>query len=137
MRFKKVAKNDIGFLYDLLKEREPKENISHKKMPTYSQHKKFVLSKPYRKWFVIVQDNQKIGAVYLTDINEIGLHLKKEYNKNTIKRQILKKIIETDGKNRYLVNISPQNEDAIKFFKSQDFRLIQYTYELKLYHQTE
>ena len=45
IRFKEVDKSDIKFLYQHLKERDPITRISHKKMPTYAQHKKFVLSK--------------------------------------------------------------------------------------------
>ena len=41
-----VSKSDIRFLYDLLKERNSSINISHRKMPTYKQHVKFVNSKP-------------------------------------------------------------------------------------------
>ena len=36
--------HDFHFLLNLLKERDPKANISHKKMPTYSEHVKFVKS---------------------------------------------------------------------------------------------
>ena len=48
-----VSKSDFRFLYDLLKERTSSTNISHKKMPTYKEHVKFVNSKPYAKWYVI------------------------------------------------------------------------------------
>lgn len=130
LELKRVTKNDIDFLYQLLKERDSKVNISHKKIPTYSQHKRFVLSKPYRKWYVIIYDNDKIGSIYLTDINEVGTHLRKEYDKEPIKKQVLKKIIKIDSKKRYLVNLSPKNKSALKFFKSQGFDLLQYTYEL-------
>ena len=32
---KSVTNSDVKFLFDLLKERDPRVNISHKKMPTY------------------------------------------------------------------------------------------------------
>ena len=124
-----MTKNDIEFLYQLLKERGSKVNISHKKMPSYAQHRKFVLSKPYKKWYVIVCDNSKIGSIYLTDINEIGLHLKKEHNKDFIKKKVLSKLYKIDSKKRYFVNLNPKNKKSIKFFKSQGFSLIQHTYE--------
>ena len=44
---KSVTNSDVKFLFDLLKERNPRVNISHKKMPTYNQHRKFIKSKPY------------------------------------------------------------------------------------------
>ena len=66
-----VRKSDATFLYDLLKERESNVNISHKKMPTYAQHIKFIESRPYSKWYVIILNNQKIGSAYLSKQNEI------------------------------------------------------------------
>ncbi len=36
---KSVTNSDVKFLFDLLKERDPRVNISHRKMPTYSQLK--------------------------------------------------------------------------------------------------
>ena len=45
-------------------------------MPTYRSHEKFIISKPYSKWYIINFNNQKIGSVYLSKINEIGIHLK-------------------------------------------------------------
>ena len=78
LRFRLINKSDLKFLFNHLKERDPRENISHKKMPTFSQHEKFVLSHPYTKWYIILQKNKKIGSVYLTEMNEIGLFLKKD-----------------------------------------------------------
>ena len=81
LKLKLVSKIDYEFLYELLKERDDKMNISHKKMPTFNQHVKFVNSKPYSKWYVIVLNNQKIGSIYITQINEIGIFLKKNFIK--------------------------------------------------------
>ena len=50
-----------------------------KKMPTFPQHKKFVLSKPYSKWYVIYQNSIKIGSIYLSKEDEIGIFLLKKY----------------------------------------------------------
>ncbi len=44
---KTVTDTDHKFLYELLENRDSRANISHKKMPTYRQHVKFVKSKPY------------------------------------------------------------------------------------------
>src|SRR5712692_8060176 len=75
---KDVTDADIQFLYDLLQERDPRANISHKKMPTFEEHTKFVTSQPYAKWYVIYRGNQKAGSIYLTNQNEIGIFIKKE-----------------------------------------------------------
>ena len=70
-----VTNADIEFLFDLLKKRDPISNISHKKMPSYSQHIKFIKSKPYSKWYIILKENEKIGSIYLSKNNEIGLSI--------------------------------------------------------------
>ena len=44
---KSVTNADAEFLFDLLEERDSTANISHKKMPTYNSHIKFIKSKPY------------------------------------------------------------------------------------------
>ena len=131
LKLKQVTKSDIKFLYKHLKERDPITKISHKKMPTFSEHKKFVLSKPYTKWYVVYEKNKKIGSIYLTSMNEIGLFLKKEYQDRGLGQRTLKLLMEKNPRTRYIANISPKNKNSIKFFKKNKFKLIQYTYEME------
>ena len=42
IKLKQITENDMLFLYELLKNKDPNSNISHKKMPTYDEHVKFV-----------------------------------------------------------------------------------------------
>ena len=60
INLKSVTKIDCPFLYELLSERNPNANISHKKLPTYKQHVKFVMSKPYFKWYIIKNNSKSI-----------------------------------------------------------------------------
>ena len=130
IKLKEVSKSDIKFLYQHLKERDPITRISHKKMPTFTQHEKFVLSNPYKKWYIIIQKNKKIGSVYLTEMNEIGLFLKKDAQGKGLGQKSLELLMKLNPRNRYLANISPKNKNSIRFFKKNNFKLIQYTYEL-------
>jgi len=127
---KLVTKNDLQFLYDLLKERDKKVNISHKKMPSYKNHVKFVMSKPYQKWYIIMNDKEKIGSIYLSKFDEIGIFIKKDWRGSKIGHKALELIIEKNPRKRYLANINPQNLKSIKFFNDNNFKLIQYTYEM-------
>mgnify|MGYP003389050441 CR=1 FL=1 len=129
IKFKKVGNNDLDFLYHLLKYRDENSNISHKKMPTFLQHKKFVNSKPYVYWYIILQDNEEIGSVYITMLNEIGLHLKQEFNNLKLEKKILNLLMLKHPKTRFLININPKNEKRINFLKKNGFKLIQYTFE--------
>ena len=121
---------DYRFLYNLLKERDPLANISHKKMPSYHEHVLFVSSKPYSKWYVILYGANKVGSIYITTQNEIGIFIKKSFQDKQIGSVVLKKLIQKNPKKRYLANVSPKNKNSINFFKKNKFRLIQYTFEL-------
>ena len=54
-----IKESDYQFLYDLLLQRNSDANISHKKMPTYEEHVKFVRSQPYSKWYIIEIDGER------------------------------------------------------------------------------
>jgi len=130
IRLQAVTKSDYKFLYNLLKQRGSSVNISHKKMPTYTQHVKFVLSKPYLIWYTIRVKNKKVGSIYLSHQNEIGIFTEKKFQNKGIGKQVLKMIMKKHPKSRYLANVNPKNKNSIKFFKKNSFKLIQYTYEL-------
>ena len=130
IKLKRVSKSDYRFLYDLLMERDLRQNISHKKMPTYNQHVSFVSSKPYSKWYVILYGANKAGSIYLTSQNEIGIFIKKSFQNGQIGNNALCNIIKKNPKKRYLANVNPKNKKSIQFFKNNGFKLIQYTFEL-------
>ena len=73
VRLRNINQFDFRFLYNLLKERNPNANISHKQVPTYSEHVKFIKSKPYTKWNVIEYGKQKIGSIYLSKNLKYGV----------------------------------------------------------------
>ena len=130
IKLKPVSKSDYRFLYDLLMERNPRANISQKKMPTYNEHVSFVSAKPYSKWYVILYRVNKAGSIYLTSQNEIGIFIKKSFQNKQIGNIALRKLIKKNPKKRYLANVNPKNKKSIRFFKNNGFKLIQYTFEL-------
>jgi RimJ/RimL family protein N-acetyltransferase len=130
IKLKLVSKTDYRFLYNLLKERDSRANISHKKMPTYNEHLKFIRSKPYAKWYIAEFGVSKIASVYLTSQNEIGIFIKKTYQNKKFGGIILSQLIQKNPRERYLANVSPKNKISENFFKSNGFKFIQKTYEL-------
>lgn len=130
IKLESVQNSDCRFLYTLLKQRDSKINISHKRMPTYQEHIKFVLSKPYSKWYTIRLKNKKIGSIYLSRQSEIGIFLEKKSQKIGVGKQALLLLMKKNPRKRYLANVSPKNTKSIKFFEKNGFKLIQYTYEL-------
>ena len=125
-----INNSDIGFLYKLLKERQTKTFISHGKIPTYAEHTRFVKSKPYSKWYIIMVGTRKVGTIYLTKQNEIGIFVKKWIQHQGIGTHALEILMENNPGLRYLANVSPKNKDSMEFFQKNGFKLIQYTYQL-------
>jgi RimJ/RimL family protein N-acetyltransferase len=100
-------------------------------MPSFKEHIKFVNSKPYSKWYIIKQNNENVGSIYLSKQNEIGLFLKNNVQGQNIGTEALKLLIMKNPKKRILANINPKNKKSIKFFEKNGFKLIQYTFELE------
>jgi RimJ/RimL family protein N-acetyltransferase len=124
-----ISKSDIEFLYELLNERNSKSNISHKKIPTFNQHTKFIISKPYSKWYIIYYNDKKAGSIYLSKNNEIGIFLSKKFQGKNIGNFALNELMKQNPRKRFLANVNPKNKKSILFFKNNDFKLIQYTFE--------
>mgnify|MGYP001238682637 FL=1 len=127
-----VKDSDSKFLFELLKERDPQANISHKKMPSYNEHLKFIKSKPYTKWYVILKSKYRIGSIYLSKNDEIGIFLSKKYQGKNIGNDALSELIRKNPRERYLANVNPKNKKSSIFFKNNNFKLIQHTYEMVL-----
>ena len=128
---KNIRKSDCEFLYNLLLEREEKTNIEHSTPPSFAEHSKFIKSKPYSKWYIIVDENQnRMGTIYLTKKNEVGIFIKKEYLKKGIGSIALQTLIQKNPKSRYIANINPKNQKSKSFFKKHGFEPFQISYEL-------
>ena len=127
---KPVSKQDYRFLFNLLKSRDPRTNISHKSMPAYDEHVRFVDSNPYSVWYIILLGNQKVGSIYLSKQNEIGIFLKHAVHGLGIGKTAVSLLIKDNPRDRYLANINPKNKKSVEFFKKQNFKLIQHTFEL-------
>ncbi len=135
------------FLYQLLSERKPWQNISHKEMPTYEGHVHFVRSKPYKAWYIVEIDNNLVGAMYLSKANEIGIFLLESYTNMGYGSAMLNTLYQVHEKEReFIANISPNNSSSLAFFSNRGYMfkcqtlndngdILQYTYRiLNPYH---
>ena len=125
-----ISEKDYQFLYEFLCERKPIESISHNKIPSYDEHVKFVKSKPYSKWYVINFNNKKVGTIYLSKQDEIGIFLKKDFQNRGIGKNALNLLIKKNPRRKYFANVNPRNVKSKRFFEEFGFKLIQNTYEL-------
>jgi len=126
-------------LYELLAERPKEANISHSTMPTYAQHELFVRSKPYRAWFLVLNDyGQKVGCVSLTRNNEIGIAILKKYQRQGHALEAISAVtklpplpaVPGQRNGHYVANVAPANEASHQLFTKAGGRPIQVTYEL-------
>ena len=127
---------DYDFLYDILLEREPYMNISHKNVPSFETHVKFWESSPYEYSAIIVHKDIKkeakenVGYIYLTKRSEIGIFVRNVFRKRGYGREALKLLLNKfSSRNRkFLANIAPKNFVSKNFFKSAGFSELQDTY---------
>lgn len=118
----------VALLFNLLKEREPHQNISHKRMPTWEEHCAFVHSRPYEHWYMFTSAGGFLaGAVYLSKQREIGVGVLKAHRGQGLGRAAVVELMRLHP-GRFLANINPANEASAKLFKSLGFNIIQHTY---------
>lgn len=115
-----------GYLYDLLEEREPWQNISHEKMPTWEEHCAFVDSDPYEGWWLIDDGGIIRGSVYFTKQREIGVHIFKKYAGMGYGADAVKFIEDYYGPPIH-ANISIRNAQSMAFFVKQGYEFLQVT----------
>ena len=130
IKLNQVTKNDTFFLYDLLKNKDPNANISHKKMPSYDEHVKFVMSKPYTNWYIIEYDKKNVGAIYLSKQDEIGISISNDYEYDQIVKPALKLLMKLNQRKRYLANTSPKDVRSQEFLLKNGFTGLEYVYEM-------
>ena len=126
--------------WTLLLDRDDDTNISHRHMPLYSDHFRFMASDPYRVWMVIENDDgEKVGMTYLTRRNEVGIHILKAhqgkgYAKNALLQLLaIHRPLPAEPSVRpghFVANINPRNTASIALFEGIGGKHISNTYRL-------
>ncbi len=119
----------LPVLYQLLKEREPNQSISHKMLPGWDGHEMFVEDRPYAHWYIVEVDGYARGAVYLTHQREIGVGILKGQRGHKYGFDAVAQLMRLHP-GRFLANINPANEASIALFRKLGFgpEPIQHTY---------
>lgn len=76
------TETQTAILYDQLSKR--RYTISHEHLPSYTAHKKFVKTNPYRAWYIIIVNGKTEGNIYVQHDNSIGLNNVEEINCDAI-----------------------------------------------------
>lgn len=134
----------LEFLYELMKEREPEINISHRALPSFEQHRQFVTRRPYRFWYLLERQAEGkeepvwVGYISATHDNEIGIVIRKNYRGCGFGPQAIQALIAIHRPNpaepsvrsgNWLANIAPGNAHSKHVFESLGFKRVQETYE--------
>lgn len=143
LTLRSVYKDRTGtkILYELLRERseedDPHVNISHRALPPYDEHRRFVRAHPYRVWYFVKENGLVAGYVYASKQNEIGIVLSKDYRGRGIGRWAVSALMAKykplptkpgARSGRWLANINPLNARSIAMFSALGFKLLQQTY---------
>lgn len=111
----------VNFLYMLLAERTPEESISHRRMPTFSEHLNFVESRPYARWQLIQHGYYPCGAVYLTRNREVGIAIRQTHRGQGLGSLALGAFLRKLNDGRLLANINSANSASIALFRKHGF----------------
>lgn len=122
-------------LFECLQKRPSAHSISHRALPTFDEHCRFVDSRPYRFWYLIESDGDYIGSVYVTEMNDIGLFMTPG---NTPKApEAIKQVLSTHRPlpairskriEAFSINVNPGNLDLIQSVEATGGRHVQNTY---------
>lgn len=122
-----LTDDTLRFLYNLLSERDETTNISHREMPKWEHHVQFVALRPYREWWIVERNGERIGAAYLSLMNEIGIFLLKAYQGKGIGPQVIRRIVDAYGREDLIANINPKNGRSKRMFLQAEFVPLQET----------
>lgn len=122
---------DMRVLYALLGERTPEQAISHKAMPSFKEHLRFVSSRPYKAWYFIEHDNTVVGSIYLTNANEIGIFIFQEFHGNSYAPMAIMNLTDMYP-GPFYANVNPANVASINLFAKLGFKPLQNTYILEV-----
>ena len=126
-------------LWDLLAERPRYAWISHGEMPSRSAHAKFVEHHPFLYWYLIEAHGNYVGAIEVTDRNEIGVHILQEHQRKGYGIKALRLFLDDHRplppikavrNGKWLANIATGNEAAKEFFAGAGFKKLQETWSL-------
>ena len=92
----------------------------------------YIKNNSYKSWDIIWVENNRVGNIYLTQRDEIGVFIDNKSQGRGYGSQALKQLMEKNGNKRYLANINPTNYKSIQFFGKHGFTHIQNTYHKKI-----
>lgn len=122
-----TSADDVWLLYRLLAERKPEQSISHKGMPDWDAHCRFVSSQPYLAWYLVVHRTTAVGAVYLSKEREIGIAILRAHQRRGYGRAAVEAVM-AKHPGPIFANVNPDNEPSRLLWESLGYDVKQVTY---------
>jgi RimJ/RimL family protein N-acetyltransferase len=114
--------------FNLLRERESYQSISHKSMPTWDEHCAYVQSRPHPHWYFFhATGGYPAGCVYLSAMREVGVGVLRLHRGQGLGEAAVVELMRLHP-GRFLANLNPANEPSARLFRNLGFNLIQHTY---------
>lgn len=121
-----ILESYMRILYNLLAERTPDESISHKKMPEYEEHVRFIIGYPYKSWYLIQSWNEPelpfVGGIYINYDNSIGIGIFNKYKRQSYASAAIRALMDFHKEPYYFANINPKNLKSKELFKRLGFK---------------
>jgi RimJ/RimL family protein N-acetyltransferase len=140
-----VSKNDIPFLYDLLKERlnysKELDYLALEDFPSFKKHTKliedFIENKSNSLWFAFhiinIEENnknEKVGSVVIRKDGEWGYHIFQKHWNRKIGQETYRNLIKIYPKKRLWGKVKVENKRAVYLLeKKYNFKLKYFIYE--------
>jgi len=101
-------------------------------MPSFEDHTKFVKNYPYRKWYLIKQNNLFVGAIYIQKDNTVSINLI-EMDSFVLKESIIFVLdnheplvgIPSVRSNKFTLNVPATNQDFVDFLNDFGSKLVE------------
>ena len=127
----------ISALFSILGKRESQHTISHNQHTNFNTHRDFVLSHPYRYWFLVEWKEKFVGTIYLTNENVIGAFVERTYLgilEETL-AYVLDRFEPLPGipsvrNSAFTINVAPRNTAYAEIIRRLGGHLLQETYSL-------
>lgn len=131
-------KDFVDELYLHLSDRSECESISHEKMPTLKEHKKFVLSRPYDKWFFVRNlSGAIVGNVYLNYVTErnkkwinASIYILSRFRSNGAGEFCLDMLFKMCDK--VFINVGVRNNLGMQYLEDRGFSIAQHCFVKEL-----
>ena len=131
-----ITNSEIKFLFELLKDKE--YSISHSEIPSFEQHRNFILSNPYYKFAIILLNSKMIGSVYLQNDNTVGLNLLRKFKRYT--SEVISRFensftplepIKSKRTQNFCFFVSPKDKFRQQILAENDYEIVSITFKKK------